>query len=46
MLFCWWERFTKEHFVHFAGIVKEELDGRNSARGIHEILRTIRSCRG
>jgi hypothetical protein len=31
---------VKEHFVHFAGIVKEKLDGRNSLRGIHEVPRS------
>jgi hypothetical protein len=32
--------------VHFVGVVKEALDGRNSPRGIHEVSRTVRSCRG
>jgi hypothetical protein len=36
----------EEHRVHFVEIVKGVLDGRNSLRGIHEVPRTIRSCRG
>jgi hypothetical protein len=38
--------FMEEHRVHFAEIIKGVLDGRNSPRGIHEVLRTVRSCRG
>jgi hypothetical protein len=37
---------VKEYLVHFAGVVKEALDGQNSPRGIHEVLRVVRSCRG
>jgi hypothetical protein len=37
---------VKEHFVHFVGIVKEELDGRNSPWRIREVPRAVRSCRG
>jgi hypothetical protein len=41
-----WTSFAKEHFVHFAGIVKEEFDSRNSPWRIHKVPRTIRSYRG
>jgi hypothetical protein len=37
---------VKEHFVHFAGIVKEEFDGQNSSWRIHEVPRAIGSCNG
>jgi predicted metal-dependent hydrolase len=37
---------VKEHFVHFAGIVKEELDGRNSLWRIREVSRAVGSCKG
>jgi hypothetical protein len=37
---------VKEHFVHFAGIVKEEFDGRNSPWRIREVPRAVGSCRG
>jgi hypothetical protein len=36
----------KEYLVHSIGVVKEELDGRNSPWRIHEIPRAVRSCRG
>jgi hypothetical protein len=36
----------EEHHVHFIEIIKGALDGRNSLRGIHEVPRTVRSCRG
>jgi hypothetical protein len=36
----------KEYRVHFAGVVKEESDGRNSPWRIHEVPRAVRSCRG
>jgi hypothetical protein len=36
----------KEYLVHFVGVVKEELDGRNSPWRIREIPRAVRSCRG
>jgi hypothetical protein len=37
---------VKEYLVHFVGVVKEELDGRNSPWRIHEVPRAVRSCRG
>jgi hypothetical protein len=37
---------VKEYLVHFVGVVKEELDGRNSPWRIHEVPRVARSCRG
>jgi hypothetical protein len=37
---------VKEYLVHFAGIVKKELDGRNSPWRIREVSRAVRSCRG
>jgi hypothetical protein len=37
---------VKEYLVHFAGVVKEALDGRNSLRGIPKVLRAIGLCRG
>jgi hypothetical protein len=36
----------RRYRVHFAEIIKEEFDGRNSPWRIHEILETVRSCRG
>jgi hypothetical protein len=33
----------KEHFAHFIGIVKEELDGQNSPWRICEVQRAVRS---
>jgi hypothetical protein len=36
----------KEYLVHLVGVVKEELDGRNSLWRIREIPRVVRSCRG
>jgi hypothetical protein len=37
---------VKEYIVHLVGVVKEELDDRNSPWRICEILRAVRSCRG
>jgi hypothetical protein len=45
MLFCRWTSSVKEYLFHFAGVVKEELDGRNSPWRIHEIPRVIISGR-
>jgi hypothetical protein len=37
---------VKDYLVHFVGVVKEELDGRNSPWRIREVPRAVRSCRG
>jgi hypothetical protein len=37
---------VEEHCVRFAEIVKGALDGQNYLRGIHEVPRTVRLCRG
>jgi hypothetical protein len=36
----------RRYRVHFAEIVKEEIDGRNSPWRIREVLEAVRSCRG
>jgi hypothetical protein len=36
----------KEYLFHLVGVVKEELDGRNSPWKIREILSDVRSSRG
>jgi hypothetical protein len=37
---------VKEYHVHFAGVVKEESDDRNSPWRSREVPRAVRSCRG
>jgi hypothetical protein len=36
---------VREHFVHFIGIIKEELDGQNYAWRIYKFPRAVRYCR-
>jgi hypothetical protein len=45
-VFCRRTSSVREHFVHFAEITKEEIDGRSSPWRIHEVPEAVRSCRG